>query len=176
MMTIAALALTLQAAISPASAQPHPIGLEQGMAMFERLCIAGFPDPARAEAARADPVLGLVLVPIPPDARRAYGGGEWVSEQIKLSYVDAKWLPRDLPSPQCSIEFTVAEARNHRALADQVAVQLTLPGGKLGKDRPNGFSQWDKKQADGTTHRLFLETQATATNTRVTLRLLNLRD
>ena len=61
-------------------------------------------------------------------------------------------------------------------LAEAIAPNLALANGKLGKDRPRDTSRWDMEQADGTTHRLFLETVATNTGTQVSLRLLNLRD
>ena len=174
MLGIAVLLFSLQAA-GDALPEPHPIAMEEGVAVFKRLCMDGFPDPARAQVARTDQALALVQVPKPVQLAQQ-PGERWVSEQVDHSYVDAAWLPRDLPSPQCAVVFSITEQRNHRALAEAIAPNLALANGKLGKDRPRDTSRWDMEQADGTTHRLFLETVATNTGTQVSLRLLNLRD
>lgn len=169
----AALVLAIEAAtVLP---QPQPIAMNDGIAVFTELCLEGFPDPARAAQARANEALGLVLVP-KPAAMAQQPGERWTSERFELSYADADWLPRDLPSPQCAVTFSIPEQRNHLSLAQEVGSIFPSAKGKLGKDKPRGLSRWDMQPSAGLTFRAFLETQAGPDRTQVSLRLLNLRN
>jgi len=165
------LALTLLA-LSPQqdAATTEPMSAPDAVALFKRVCVDPFPDPVRFKAAIEAPELGMRIVPKPPEAK-GQPGDRWDGPNAQFSYTSADWLPRDLPSPQCSMRTRLAATPDHAAIAATTAQGLGLAAGKTsGKRQPT--TQWEV----GST-RYFLNT-ATLPNGayEMSITLLNLRD
>ncbi|NYT39803.1 hypothetical protein HZY97_03465 [Sphingomonas sp. R-74633] len=164
-------ALSLLALAPPQDAAiADPVSAADAVALFKRVCADPFPDPARFKAAVEAPDLGLRIVTKPPEAM-GQPGDRWNGRNAQFSYTSADWLPRDLPSPQCSMRVRLASVPDHAGIAAATAEGLGLPAGKTsGKRRQT--TQWDVGNA-----RYFLNTATLPDGTyEMSLMLLNLRD
>ena len=170
------LVLAMQLAAPPAAdmkSSMQPVSVEDGVALFKRVCFAPFPDPKAAQAVIADPALGLTKEGETP-SQAMQPGDAWMSPTARVTYVDSEWLPRDFGNPQCGVTVALEGAPEHLAIEAAVIATLALPPGKGGKNIPRGQTQWDLPRGPDT-WRMFLSTETTPSGKEMRVIMMNLR-
>lgn len=172
-----ALALLLAAGAAPADMQGslEPVTTGDAVSLFRKLCFDPFPEAAKFTAVIADPALGFTKVPKTP-SEAMQPGDSWYSSRANVTYADAEWLPRDLPSPQCTVTVRLDGAPAHADIAAALGTALSLPAVKARGGAARAVSQWDMPGQAPDKLRLFLETQALPSGAHeARFALLNLR-
>lgn len=152
----------------------EPLSPNAAVALFKRVCVEPFPDPARFAQGIAASDLGMRKTPETPE-QAMQPGDSWFSSTAQVGYAAADWMPRDLPSPQCMLTARLSEVPDHAAIAAAAATTLGLPPGKTsGKGRVQ--TQWDVTGPSGR-FRYFLTTMpALAGSYQLRFTILNLRN
>jgi hypothetical protein len=165
--------LSLAAAQSPDGGTLQPMSAVDAVALFKRVCVDPFPDPARFETALAAEDDTYQKTPKTPE-QAMQPGDSYYSNRAQFGYAAADWLPRDLPSPQCALTVRLDAAPDHPAIASATAAAIGLPPGKTsGKGRIQ--TQWDVG-APGGKFRYFMTTSPALADTyQLRITLLNLR-
>jgi hypothetical protein len=172
---VASLAAVLLAApIQAAEPLSEAVTGEWVVAAFKELCADPFGDRGKLTEAvsRFDPSFEAVA----PDTEAPMPGSSgWRSPKAILNYTDGTFLPRPLPSPQCSFSARPDAAYDHSATAAALASALSLPAAKA-KGKAGRFqSEWNFKGPAGEKRRLFLSQEPRAEGPLVRISLLNLR-
>jgi hypothetical protein len=153
----------------------QPVAIGDAAGLFKKLCFDPFPESAKFTALIADPTLGFVKKPKTP-SEAMQPGDIWYAPNASVTYSDADWLPRDLPSPQCTVTVALEGAPTHAEVASAVAAALALPAVKSSGSPARATSQWDMPGRGTDKFRLFLNTQALPSGSHeANLILLNLR-
>ena len=147
---------------------------ETAFEIFDEICFSTFPDPDAAIVA-IDSHTAKFEKQTKTGMQAQQPGDLWFSGDMKITYASAEWLPRDLPSPQCSVSTPFASDQTHRELAAAFISRFNLPEGKIGKDKPRASSRWDMPGMGNETWRIFLSTETTDGEKSVRISLLNLR-
>lgn len=164
---IVALTLIQTTPVATSSVPDEHVALEA----FQSICFDNFGDPSAIENSLADPTRGLVK-------REKTGfdatqpGDVWDAEAYSVSFMHADWLPKDIPSLQCSLSATYPETSPHPEFAAEIAMRLGLDRGRIGKDRPRSQSRWDFND----NWRLFFSTEPDGEGMKVRYSLLLLPD
>ncbi|MEO8723028.1 MAG: hypothetical protein ABI395_05820 [Sphingobium sp.] len=151
-----------------------PISAPNGVSLFKEICFDQFPNSQASIEQISRPEYALVKEPETP-SQAMQPGDAWFSSTARVTYVDADWMPRDLPSPECSVTVRLKDAPKHGELASLFSSQLNLPQGRIGKDSSRAQSQWDMSGVSPDKWRLFLTTQETPSGTELTMMIMNLR-
>ena len=141
---------------------------------FKSLCVDPFGDRAAVEKAVTAFANTTEFRKVQPDAGAPQTGLVWESAKASLSYTDAEWLPRDLPSPQCSLQAETPEF-DHVAAAQALEANMPIGAGKQRGKNERLSTQWDFKTANGAKRRLFLSSEPGGPGKVVRVSLLNLR-
>lgn len=141
---------------------------------FKSLCFEPFGDKAEVEKAVAAFAEMTEFRKIEPDPGAPQMGVVWESPKASLSYTDAEWLPRDLPSPQCSLQFETPEF-DHLGAAQAFEANMPIGAGKQRGKNERLSTQWDFKGANDAKRRLFLSSEPGGPGKVVKVSLLNLR-
>jgi hypothetical protein len=167
--------LALQAApLAEMKSSMQPVSVQEGVALFQQVCFAKFPDPKAAMEIIADPALGLTKLPETP-SQAMQPGDAWTSPKAQISYVDAEWMPMDMGSPQCSVTVVIEGQPLHSTIAGAMTTSLQLPLVKFGKDAASAQTRWDIPQPNGDKWRMFLSTSQTPSGTEMRTVIMNLR-
>ena len=150
------------------------VSAEDAIGLFKNVCFDNFPDSAATLAEISKQELALVKQP-KTGSQAMQPGDSWFSKSARVTFVNAEWLPRDLPSPQCAITSILSASPVHSEIASSLATTLSLPEGKIGKDSPRSQSRWDMPGVGVDKWRIFLTTQVTPSGPEITISLLNLR-
>lgn len=156
----------------PATAQSDtPAEAEAAVEAFKTICFDAFPDPDAIVAEIEKPSRGLVK--LEKSARESLQPGDtWESDGYDVGLVAADWMPKDIPSVQCSVTTLVGDQVVHPDGANELAQLIGLGKGKIGKDRPRSQSRWDLKDKNW---RLFYSTSPEGNEVRVRYTLLLLK-
>lgn len=152
----------------------HAVSLDEGIGFFQRICFMPFPDPARSLLVIEEPKLELVKERETP-SQAMQPGDAWMSSNLRVTYVDADWLPRDFGSPQCSVTVALEGDAAPEAVASAFAKTLGLPGYRIPKAGLRSQTQWDIPGRAPDAWRIFLTTQKTPAGTEMRATIMNLR-
>lgn len=161
-------------AVSAENAADEATASQPAFELFKTICFDAFPDPAAAAEAIATHPAGFVKIE-KSGMSATQPGDAWTSGDITVTYVDADWLPRDLPSPQCSVSVPLTAGASHSEIATAFGSNFDLPKGKIGKDKPRSISRWDMPGEGKDTWRIFLATEPDGQGSTLQISLLNLR-
>jgi hypothetical protein len=175
-MRYAAFALAAMIVAPARAAEPlsEPVGGEWLVAAFKQLCVDPFGDRAKLEHAVAafDPPFEAEAqdpkMPMP-------GSTAWHSARAGLGYSDGDFLPKPLPSPQCTLSVRPAAGYDHSATAAALASALGLPAAKAKGGNGRFQSEWSFKGPAGEKRRLFLSQEPRPDGPLVRVSLLNIR-
>jgi hypothetical protein len=162
------------ASIEDKKSSMQPVPLNDGIALFQKICFDKFPDPKAAMQAVAEPDLQLTKSPETP-SEAMQPGNMWTSPTARVTYVDADWMPIDIGSPQCSVAVLIEGQPLHSTVAEAMTNDLKLPKVKFGKDRASAQTKWDIPQTNGDNWRMFLNTSQTPSGTEMRTVIMNLR-
>lgn len=169
------LLFALQAApIAEMKSSMQPVTIQEGIALFNQICFAKFPDAKAARENITDPAMGLTKLPETP-SQAMQPGDAWTSPKMQVGYVDADWLPMDFGSPQCTVTVVLEGKPSHNSIAGALTTGLQLPAVKFGKDSANAQTKWDIPQSNGDKWRIFLSTNQTPNETEMRTVIMNLR-
>lgn len=160
-----------------ASAQDAPLDTSFGaiQSVFQTYCVVPFPDAAAFQNAINDDANGFGIIE-KTEAQQRQPGERWTNGFITLSYIDADWMPRDIPSPQCHVTALLDEPLDHLNTAQRLSVDL-----KLGKGRSSGRANinktvWNIDLPTGETARVFFDSRpASNGGFEISLNMLRLR-
>ncbi len=167
--------LALQAApLAEMKSSMQPVSLEEGVALFSKICFEKFPDSKAVMEIISSPELELTKLPETP-SQAMQPGDAWTSSNARVSYVDAEWMPVDLGSPQCSVTVVLNGQPLHGDIASAMTTKMQLPPVKYGKNSANAQTKWDIPQSNGDKWRLFLSSTQTPSGTELRAVIMNLR-
>lgn len=161
---------------SPASAaQVDPrISGEWVAGAFRSLCFHPFEDAskvAQAVAAYSD----MEFIKMETESTSPSSSTIWEAPKASLAYTNAPWLPRDLPSPQCTLSAEADPGYDHAATAVALQRALAIGEGRT-KGKKNRYStEWNFPGPNGAKRRLFLTSDPGRNGIVAKISLLNLR-
>lgn len=147
------IALLLAAPAAAAAPLSEPVTGEWLVGAFKSWCAEPFGDRAKLVAAIEAPDAGLDAI---VEERPMPGTTGWESAKARISYSDGDFLPKSLPSPQCTLSARAAAGYDHLATAAALAAALELPPGKTKGKNGRFQTQWNFKGPKGEKRRLFL--------------------
>ena len=170
MRAVVCLTSSLLLLIAAPARAADPVADAELLSSFKVICVDAFGDATKVAAAATGAGLMKEVAGPGPDM-----GTAWHSSKLSIGYSDAAWLPKDLPSPQCSLKAVGLAAHDHAALAARLGALLGLPAGKT-KGKAGRFeTQWDFAGTGKDRRRLFLTTAPSPEGPAIRISLLNLR-
>jgi hypothetical protein len=143
---------------------------------LETLCYKPFGDVTNVDTAIASFKAKTEFKKLEHTPGSVQAGTTWEAPKASLNYTDAAWLPRDLPSPQCTLTSDVGKEFSHAAAV--AIVERRLPVGR-GKTRGKGSrwkTEWNFVSSDRAKRRLFLSSGPAGNGIQATASLLNIRN
>jgi hypothetical protein len=155
-------------------------------AVFNRVCLAPFPDAAAFEDALTKEPEAFTAISSGETgefARKGNGievvharGGVWASQNVNVRYIADGSLAPDAPQPQCKVTVRLAVPPDHNAIAK-------ILGSSLGLTNPtemdvHGYTRtyWDIAKGDGTRWRVGLKSETGKIGNFMSVSLLKLKD
>ena len=120
-----------------------PTAPTDAIALFDRVCVQPFPNPASFDKAVAG--LGSEFVKWQPTTQieAIIPGGYWQSPRFTIRYVAAAPDAPELPHPQCTVKAAAAAGTQAEAIFPVVAQQLGLGKGKIVGKAKYRTAMWD---------------------------------
>jgi len=155
---VAAAAMALYTVPVQAKDASTDTGFSAIQTAFQKYCAEPFPDAAAFRTRVESSDSGFGLVEKSGDQSRQ-PGDQWTNGFITLSYVDADWMPLNMPSPQCRVTAHLDEALDHLNTAQRLSVEM-----ELGKGRSSGRANvnktiWNYQSPTGETVRVFFDSK-----------------
>jgi hypothetical protein len=156
--------------------------LTDAVAVFERVCLQPFPDPAGFEAAAARDPAGLARVSPGAVGEAAQNGeihaahgGVWTGRRVNVRYTSSDQLAASIPQPQCTVTVRLPEGVGHAKLANSVGTTL-----KLGDSTDIAVGEfirtyWNIPQANGTRWRIMVKSEAGSLGSFMSIGLIKLK-
>ena len=160
----------------PANAADEPLQPASGawlVATFRSVCVDPFGDEEKVRATAESAELGFT--PVLNEGPLVQPGSGWRSPRAALYYSSGEGLPRDLPSPQCSLTALAETGYDHAATAAALESALSLPPGKTRGKNGRFQTEWNLAGPGTNKRKIFLSAEPGPSGTRLRLSHLNLR-
>jgi hypothetical protein len=170
-MLMLSVALVLQSAAVPADAGMSGAWLAS---FFNEVCFGPF---GQSEAVQKAVETSQSMTFTPIDARPGAPqmGRAWEAPKASVSYTDAEWLPRDLPSPQCTLSLSAEQSFDHLQSVNSIQEVMPIGMGRT-KGKANAFqTEWNFVGPRGEKRRMFMKSSPAGNGISVSVSLLGLR-
>lgn len=143
-------------------------------ALFKRVCVEPFPDPAKIEAAIAG--LGPSFVRWQPatELEKLIPSHIWYSPNAKVSYIARGGLPSNLPDPQCTVKATAPADADAEQLIPALGTALGIGPAKIVGHKAYRTGMWDLARP-GQRWRVIFGTERRDGRMTLNLSMLNLK-
>lgn len=162
----------------PVQAQDTPLDTSFGaiQTAFQTYCAEPFPDAAAFRTAIEGNASGFGLIEKSAEQSRQ-PGDQWTNGFITLSYVDADWMPANVPSPQCRVNAHLDEALDHLNIAQRLSVEMELGSGRSSGRANVNKTIWNNALPSGEPVRVFFDSKpARSGGYDISLTMLRLRN